>query len=162
VDQPLVYAFYARKDTWRPAIVGMLGVGLYALVALPIYRPLGMVGLILANGVQLAGHATVMIWLFQRRIGLLQGQGIGETTLRTLLASTLMGLAVTGVVQGVAWILPASGRLAWLASVVGGGAVGGLVYLALCAALRAPELHLALDLITQIAGRLGHRSQRPN
>ena len=44
VDQPLVFAFYARQDTLRPALVGILGVGIYLLVAMPTHRTLGMVG----------------------------------------------------------------------------------------------------------------------
>src|SRR4029077_14039460 len=33
IDQPLIFAFYARKDTLTPALVGIAGVGLYLFVA---------------------------------------------------------------------------------------------------------------------------------
>jgi putative peptidoglycan lipid II flippase len=153
VDYPLVLAFYARKDTFRPAMVGVLGVILYLLVALPTYRTLGMVGLILANNAQLVGHVMVMIWLFQRRIGTLGGLGIGATTLKSLLASAAMGGAVYGVMRGMELLLPAQGLLRWATTVVAGGIVGLGVYLALCALLRVGELQVVLALARKLIAR---------
>jgi peptidoglycan biosynthesis protein MviN/MurJ (putative lipid II flippase) len=153
VDQPLVFAFYARKDTWRPALVGILGVAFYLGVALPTVRTLGMVGLILANGAQLAGHAAVMIVLFERRVGTLRDHQIGRTLIRSLLASVIMG----GVVYGVVWIidrqLPGAGRVGWALAVIAGGIIGLGVYGALCALLRVPEIEMVRDLVHNMARR---------
>lgn len=159
VDQPLVFAFYARKDTLRPALVGILGVGFYLIVALPTLRTLGMVGLILANGAQLAGHASVMIWLFQRRVGSLRGQGIGGTLLKSVLAAAMMGGAVYGATRATVHLLPVEGRALWGATVVVGAGIGLGVYLALCALLKVPELDLARGLITQVIRRLPLRRE---
>ena len=52
VDQPLVFAFYARKDTKTPVLVGVFSVLVYLIVALATIRPLGMIGLVLANSIQ--------------------------------------------------------------------------------------------------------------
>jgi putative peptidoglycan lipid II flippase len=151
VDLPLVFAFYARRDTWRPALVGVLGVGVYLAVALPALHPLGMVGLILANGAQLAGHAAAMAWIFQRRIGTLRGHGIGSTALKSALASAAMGGAVYGVVRAVGHLFPAGGRVPWALAVAGGGGLGLGIYVAVCALLRVRELALLRALI----GRTG-------
>ncbi|MER3457393.1 MAG: murein biosynthesis integral membrane protein MurJ, partial [Chloroflexota bacterium] len=53
IDLPLVYAFYARKDTLTPALVGLAGVGIYLLAALaPTWtRALRVTDLALANGI---------------------------------------------------------------------------------------------------------------
>jgi putative peptidoglycan lipid II flippase len=46
IDQPLIFAFYARQNTLTPALVGLLGVGFYLVAALPplLFRPLQMTG----------------------------------------------------------------------------------------------------------------------
>src|SRR6185369_6811049 len=71
VDQPLIFAFYARKDTLTPALVGIAGVGLYLFVAVIVsrLRPLTLIDLVAANDAQLAAHALVMLNLFRRRQG---------------------------------------------------------------------------------------------
>jgi putative peptidoglycan lipid II flippase len=154
IDQPLIFAFYARKDTWRPAMVGVLGVLFYLLVALPTYRTLGMAGLILANGAQLTGHAIVMWLLLHRRVGSLRGLGLGKTGLRALLAALGMGAAVYGVTLGVQRLFVLPGRLAWALTVLAGGGLGVGVYLALCALLRVSEIQMLGDLIRRIARRV--------
>jgi putative peptidoglycan lipid II flippase len=154
IDQPLIFAFYARRDTWRPAVVGILGVLFYLLVALPTYRTLGMAGLILANGAQLTGHAAVMVVLLHRRVGSLHGFGLGKTALRALLAAVVMGGAVYGVTSGIQRLIPLAGRTGWALTVLLGGGLGTGVYLALCALLRVSEIQMVLDLVRQIVRRL--------
>jgi peptidoglycan biosynthesis protein MviN/MurJ (putative lipid II flippase) len=154
IDQPLIFAFYARKDTWRPAMVGVLGVLFYLLVALPTYRTLGMAGLILANGAQLAGHAAVMWVLLRHRVGPLRGFGLGWTVLRALLAAAVMGGVVCGCVWGVQRLVPLEGRPQWALSVLVGGGLGLVVYLATCAWLRLPEIQTLASLGRRIVRRL--------
>jgi len=156
VDQPLVFAFYARKDTWRPALVGILGVGFYLIVALPTFRALGMVGLILANDAQLAGHALVMFWLFQRKVGTLRGYGIRQTLFKSLVASAVMGGAVYGAMRGVEYLLHAEGQMRWAFTVIASGGVGLGAYLAMCTLLRCRELRLARTLVQRFVQRLSH------
>ena len=149
IDQPLVFSFYARKDTWKPALVGILGVFFYLGIAVPTVRSLGMIGLILANGAQLTGHAAVMIWLFQRHVGTLRGHDIGRTLARSLLASAAMG----GIVYGIGWaverLTPTAGRIGWAITVLAGGALGLGVYLALCALLKVREIEMLRGLVRQ-------------
>ncbi len=150
VDQPLVFAFYARQDTLRPALVGVLGVGFYLLVALPAMRPLGMIGLILANGAQLGGHMVVMLWLFRRRVGSLEGYGIGTTLLKSAVAAATMGGAVHVTARAVATLIPAAGIGRWSLTVAVGGAVGMAVYWLACALLGVPEVKTIHSLLARI------------
>jgi peptidoglycan biosynthesis protein MviN/MurJ (putative lipid II flippase) len=150
VDQPLIFAFYARQDTLRPALVGIAGVAFYALVALSTLRSLGMIGLILANGAQLFGHALVMLALFERRVGTLRGRSIGPTLLKSLFASAIMGGAVYGIGWGIRLVVADEGLLRWALTVVVGGGVGLAVYVALCALLRVRELDLARALVRRV------------
>lgn len=139
VDQPLVFAFYARKNTLIPAAVGVAGVILYALVAIPAVRPLKMVGLILANNVQLAGHALLMLILFWKQVGPLSNLGIGSTTIKVSFASTVMGVAIYAIGLATAQ-LGLRGRPAWALEVLVCGVLGVAVYVGCCALLRVSEL----------------------
>ncbi len=157
VDQPLVIALYARKDTLRPALVGMASVGLYLLVALPTYRTLGMVGLILADNFKHAGHVLIMIWLFGRTVGSLRGQGIWMTLLKSGLASIAMGAAIYGTMAGLGQLPLAEGKLSWVVTLLAGGTAGLGVYLGICALLRVHELTIVRSLI---ARRLSPRGEK--
>ena len=112
-----------------------------------------MIGLILANDVQLAGHALAMLWLFVRRVGSLRGQGVGETLLKSLLASGVMGGATYGAIVGLARFLPARGVLSWALTVAAGGLVGLGTYVAMAALLRVRELEDLRTLIGRALGR---------
>jgi putative peptidoglycan lipid II flippase len=142
VDQPLVFAFYARKDTLTPALVGVLGVGIYLVVALAMIRPLGVVGLILANGAQLSSHAAIMLVLFWRRVGSLRGHGLGSTLLKTGLASLVMGGLAALILHGLSGAVNGQTFLGRLILVAGAGSTGLAIYLGLCALLRVREIGL--------------------
>ncbi|MBN1580052.1 MAG: murein biosynthesis integral membrane protein MurJ [Anaerolineae bacterium] len=138
IDQLFVFAFYARKDTVTPALVGVLGVLFYAIVALPTWRSLGMIGLLLGNGAQLGGHAVVMLVLFWRKIGPLSGYGIGMTFLKSLLAALVMGATVWSINRGIDTLVQAGS----LNKVLVGGGSGVVVYFGMCILLRVRELDL--------------------
>ncbi len=127
VDLPLLFAFYARHDTVRPALVGVFGVGVYLIAALSTYRSLGMVGLILANDVQLAVHPLILAWLFERKVGRLGGHGIGTTLLKVSLAAAAMGAITYGVMRQLETALPAPGffTLALVVGISGHAAIPG-------------------------------------
>ena len=57
IDYLLINAFYARQNARTPVLVGVVCVLLYLVVALATDRPLGAVGLALANAVQNSSHA---------------------------------------------------------------------------------------------------------
>jgi putative peptidoglycan lipid II flippase len=154
IDQPLIFAFYARKDTWRPAMVGVLGVVFYLLVALPTYRTLGMAGLILANGAQLTGHAVVMWALLQRRVGPMRGLGLGKTAIRALLSAAVMGGVVYAAMLGIQHQSLLEGRAEWALTVLVSGTLGLITYLLVGLVLRVPEIKTVLRLLGRIAGPL--------
>lgn len=142
IDQLLVFAFYARKDTATPALVGVLGVLFYAIVALPTWRSWGMIGLLLANGAQLGGHAIMMLVLFWRKIGALSDHRIGVTCLKSVLAALAMGATVWSINRGIGILIPAGS----LIKVVVGGSAGAAVYLGMCILLRVREIDLLRNL----------------
>jgi len=143
VDQPLIFAFYAQQDTLTPAIVGVLAVGIYLAVALPLLQPLGMIGLVLANSMQWTGHALIMLWLLRQRMGGLRGQGVWSAGAQGFLSALVMAVAV----MAGRWQMEALGRemtlLGQLLTVVAPAGLGGLFYAGTLTALGAGEWRAA-------------------
>lgn len=139
VDWPLNFAFYAQQDTLTPALVGLIAAGIYIVTALvpALFRPLTLNGLILANSVQWASHAIIMLWLFNRRMDGLRGRGVRRLLIKVLIASAGMG-AVTWLVAEMLSQAFFRGSLLDEMIVVGVAAAAGFAaYVALMALLRA-------------------------
>ena len=130
IDQPLVFAFYARKNTLLPNLVQFVAVAIYLVVALALVQPLGMIGLVIANSAMLTGHALIMLWLTRTRLGGFDRQGVIGLTIKVIVASIAMGAAVFVIAQTLDSIL-----LKVVASTIAAGAV----YSALLRLLRVRE-----------------------
>jgi putative peptidoglycan lipid II flippase len=143
VDQPLIFAFYARQDTWTPALVGVATVLLYAVAALAptLLGRLTLNGLILANSLKWAAHALLMLVLLRWRMGGLAGQGLWRTLFTALPLSAVMGFAVHFVVSGVSQFAPA-GTMGEILVVGSGGLVGVAVYGGLALLVDMDEIQL--------------------
>lgn len=137
-DQMLVFASYARKDTWRPALVGFISIIIYSATALALLRPLGLLSLMVADAVKHVVHTLIMLWLLRRQLGGLAGNPVLRSAAKSLVAAVLTGLAAVwaarlseGLVTGpfVTHLLP----------VVAGGLAGILAYIASAFALNITE-----------------------
>ena len=102
VDFLLNYTFYARQDTRTPAIVGVFAVGLYFVAAWTLKARMGFLGLVLADSIKQAGHATIMTALLMGTVGRPSGQGIMVTAARAIGASLLMGIVVAALAYALA------------------------------------------------------------
>ncbi len=140
IDQPLVFAFYARKNTLAPNLVAFAGVAIYLVVALALIQSFGMVGLVIANSAQLTGHALIMLWLTRARLGGLGGQGVGALLVKALLASGAMGAAAFVVTARLE-------NAAHLWQVIAPTAAAGAVYVALLWLLRVREAERAWQIV---------------
>lgn len=128
VDQMLVFASYARKDTWRPALVGVVAILVYSLTAVLLLGPLGLYSLMVADAVKHVTHTAIMIWLLRRQIGGLAGQGVYATLGKSLAAAVLTGVAAWLTATWVSGLLPDAGFISRLAVVAVAGLAGVLVY----------------------------------
>jgi putative peptidoglycan lipid II flippase len=151
IDQPLIFAFYARKDTLTPALVGIAGVGLYLFVAwfMSRLRPLTLLDLVAANDAQLAAHALVMLSLFRRRQGGFSDASVWTTLGRALLAAAGMTLLAGAALFGVLRLNLPAGFWQRLVSVAVPGGVGLVAYFWLAARLKVGELSQAIALVRQ-------------
>lgn len=149
VDFPLNFAFYARFNTWLPALIGVVSVGVYVVAALALVQPLGYLGLVWADTAKQAGHAAIMVFLLWRVVGRLR-------------AGTLAGFAVIALAGGVMAVVtygatallgarPPAGVFGALLSIVVAGGMGIVVY---AAALMAFRLSEAQTLANAIRARL--------
>ena len=158
VDQPLIFAFYARKDTLTPALVGVGTTILYVLVAVGAGE-LGMLTLpllVLLNALKLTMHALVMLALAWRRLGGLGGHGLWPLALKATFASLVMAVVVWGVMRALAQVaLP--GWLGNLLAVGGGGGIGAALYGLLVWLFKFEEIHLLRATIGDALRRLTGR-----
>jgi len=129
LDQLLIVAFYARKDTRTPVAIGVVTVVLYLVSALLLIGPFDVVGLALANAIQNSAHGLILLALLERAGTGLLDSAFALWILRVLLASVLLG--------GVLWfanatLLPAVSSTVALAATLGAMAAASvLVYLVL-------------------------------
>jgi putative peptidoglycan lipid II flippase len=150
IDQMLIFAFYARKNTLTPVLVGVAAIGVYLAVALPSVGPLGMRGLVLANSAQWIAHATILFILLWRSLQGLGGLGIGQTVWRTVAATAAMALLMLMVIALIELRLPATGFVANTVILVAGALCGLAVFFALAATLRMEEVRLLLGSLKRV------------
>jgi putative peptidoglycan lipid II flippase len=156
IDWPLNYAFYARQDTLTPALVGVLSVGVYLAVALMLLRPVGMLGLVLADSAKHFSHALAMLVLTSRRMGRLANMQLGQTTAKALLAAGMMVAVMVLSLNRVNRLLSSwnvEGLLGELLIVGLAGSLGAAVYAGLISLLRVEEVGLLRASIEQRLGR---------
>ena len=138
VDFPLNYAFYARNNTLLPALVGVVSVAAYAVVAFALVDRLGYLGLVWADTAKQASHALIMLGLLVWRVGPLSA-GLGRGLLQIGGASGIMALVVLGITAGISAFVGRGGAADLLLLLAAGG--GGMaVYLAVLSWMGLPEV----------------------
>jgi len=96
MDQLLIAAFYARKNTIIPVVVLFVSMLGYLAVALPFRNTvMGMPMLALANTVQNSMHGIILLFLLRFVIGSIR--------IRETIPTVLKILIVTAAMVGVAW-----------------------------------------------------------
>jgi putative peptidoglycan lipid II flippase len=146
-DQLLLFAFYARKNTRTPVIVGALSVGVLLIVSFALIIPLGILGLVLANSAQFAFHALVMYLLARRRIAAFQTEGLWNTAARAGIAAAVMAGAVLLSVLLVRNLVGEVRFVSRSVIVIAGLGMGAAVYIGAAWLLRIDEVRYFGDLL---------------
>jgi len=163
LDQLLIFAFYARKDTRTPVLIGVLGVGVYLATALALLGPWRVVGLATANAVQNSVHGIVLFALLQRRIGGLVNPALASFVGRALAAALGMGGALVLAHGAWARLLPAGGTLALGLELVVLLGLGAAVYLALAETFGLRESRMLWRLArARLSRPRGHVEEGPH
>ncbi len=171
IDFPLNYAFYARNNTLLPALVGVLSVLVYGVIALTLVEGLGFLGLVWADTAKQAAHALVMLALLGWTVGSVKRQGnaagagarkidllrsaLGPTG-STLLAIAGAAGAMAAVVSALLSVLDTAGPPALtndLLQLCIAGGVGALVYAGGLLLVGQPEALRLREIILHSVGR---------
>ncbi len=165
-------SFYADKDTWTPLLVAVLAAAINIVLAfvlsqvniaenshstwfaaqfsyLFVQRHTGDVGgLAMANSLGVAFEVIVLLFILQRRWKGIEGNALARTTLITLVASLVMGLAI--ILLDSLWALlglTGSGRVVTLIQIALEMGVGAAVFFVTALALKLDEVQTLLCLI---------------
>jgi len=152
VDQMLVFASFARKDTLRPALAGVISILIYLLVAIVLLRPLGLLSLMVADGIKHIVHTAIMYVIVRRQIGKMSGYDILVTTAKSVIAAMLVGITAYLVASFVTGVVDASSLSGRLLVVVLAGGAGLLIYSALVYILNLRDAKSLLSLLPGIRG----------
>jgi putative peptidoglycan lipid II flippase len=153
VDLLLVYAFYARKDTLTPALIGVVSLVVYMVVAISLVEQYGLFSLMIADSIKHFVHALISGVLLARRMQGFGSQRLILTFFKTLIASLIMG--------GIAWV-----TLPILSDIIGtfgiireailvtvSGALYGGIFLLVAIVLRIEELRWLVGLVQKRLAR---------
>lgn len=140
VDLLLVYAFYARKDTLTPALIGVLSLVIYMLTTVLLVDQFGLFSLMIADSVKHFVHALVSAALLGYRIKGFGTQRLWITFAKTLFASLVMGAAVWLTLPILTDIIGTHGIIREALLVMISGAVYGGIFLLLAMILHIEEL----------------------
>ncbi|HLZ55412.1 MAG TPA: lipid II flippase MurJ [Ktedonosporobacter sp.] len=98
IDQLCINAFYARKNTIIPVVVGFVCILGYLAVALPFANTgIGMPALAVANTVQNSLHGIILLVLLRRAIGPMHIRKTVPVVLKILLATAAMVAVAWGL-----------------------------------------------------------------
>jgi putative peptidoglycan lipid II flippase len=146
LDQLLIAAFYARKNTLVPMLVGIASIVCYAAVAVPLAPVLGLPGIAFANTVQNSSHAIILFVLLTLTIGSLGLRDLGGGLLRIGVAAAGMAATCWGLLVALPLLAPGlftpNHLTGELLTVLVAGGLGGAVYFALAALLRVEEVRM--------------------
>jgi putative peptidoglycan lipid II flippase len=146
IDQLLIFAFYARRNTVTPMLVGVLGVAIYIASALMLKPHLHILGLALANTLQNSIHGLVLLALLLAAIGPFGGRPLVTGIARTLLSAGAMAIVTIGVVGISSSQLGTAAVSARLLTVATAILFAGISYLGCAALLRSEELRYVVGL----------------
>ncbi|HLJ79856.1 MAG TPA: lipid II flippase MurJ [Ktedonobacterales bacterium] len=159
VDQLLIAAFYARKNTIVPMIVGIVSIGFYLLVALPFGTTIGLPALAFANTTYIVSHAVILFVLLTLAIGNLGlGNLLGGVSRILVAAAVMAAICLAGLVYLPRWLphvfAVQTSTLGELLTVLVAGGVGILAYFALVSLLGVEEVRMVGGIVRS---RLGGR-----
>jgi putative peptidoglycan lipid II flippase len=156
-DQLLIAAFYSRKNTLIPNIVGVVSILAYVAIAVPFVDSIGMPALAFGDTAKNTSHALILFVLLTFAIGNLGLRDLAAGVGRILLAGAAMTLSCLALVQALPALAPRvfdptttrGDALLLLAP----GLVGVVVYFALAALLRLDEMRLLGGIVRSRLGR---------
>jgi len=140
IDLLLVYAFYARKDTLTPALIGVVSLIVYMLVTILLVDSYGLFSLMIADSVKHFVHALISGILLARRINGFGSQKLVLTFAKTAISALIMGVVAWVTLPILSTVIGTSGIIREAILVVVSGTLYGGIFLLMAMVLRIEEL----------------------
>ncbi len=155
IDQLLLFAFYARKNTIIPVSVFLISILSYLAIALPFRHTVGMPALAFANTVQNASHAVVLLIILRLVIGPMHIRRMLPAVIKIVLATAVMVAFTWGLQLGLSHVGLFSGNdlVGRLLTVIVAGGLAAGVYFAVVIVLKVEEVGLLKGAILAKLGR---------
>ena len=150
----LIFASYARKDTLRPALVGLASVIFYVIIASVLTGWYGLPGLMAANAGKIIVHTLIMVVLLQINLDGLRGHGVSKLFFSSLLAAVLTGVLSWGLWYYFDLWITGENLVSRLVPVVIPGTIGLLFYLLLANFLGIQEAKNLIQMIPFLSREL--------
>ena len=147
IDLLLVYAFYARKDTLTPALIGIVSLVSYLGVALLLFERFGLFSLMVADSVKHFVHASISSLLLRRRLDGFGSQRLAITGFKSALASLIMAMIALVTLPQLMDVIGSTSVLHELLLVVICAVLYGGVFLLAARLLKLQELSWLLNLM---------------
>ena len=135
----VVSAFHSVQDTRTPVKLGFVAFVANVILSLLLMGPMRHCGLALANSLSALLNAGMLFYCFRGRMGAWGLGWIGDTGVKVLSASALMGLGLLALERVLGWgeACPFAWKCLLLACWI---AAGGGIYLLACLLFRVKEL----------------------
>jgi putative peptidoglycan lipid II flippase len=153
LDQLLIAAFYARKNTIVPVTVGVASILFYAAIAVPLSGTIGMPAIAFANAALNSSHAIILFILLTRTIGNLGMRDLAGSLGRILLAGAAMGLVIWLLLQVLPGQFNADTLTGQVLGLVVAGGIGSILYFWLIHLLGIEEVRMLSGIIRARLGR---------
>ncbi|MEL7434827.1 MAG: murein biosynthesis integral membrane protein MurJ [Chloroflexota bacterium] len=140
IDLLLVYAFYARKDTFTPAMIGVFSHIVYIVTVLLLFEQFSLFSLMIADSIKHIVHAIVSGVILRRRMGGFGEQNFISTAFKTTLAAIVMGIFAWGTLFWLVNQFGTAGIFNQVAQVLVPAMLSGGIFLVLAYLLRIQEL----------------------
>lgn len=149
VDLLLIFAFYARRDSLTPALVGIFSLACYIGITLLLLPHAGFLSLMIADSAKHLVHMVLSLILLRRKLSGLGNQQLPFTLVKVLMATGVMALATYAVVRSMPEIFPVMGLRERLLLVMVPSVLGGAMYFVLASLLRLNEFSLFVRALTR-------------
>ncbi|HEY8217758.1 MAG TPA: murein biosynthesis integral membrane protein MurJ [Acidimicrobiia bacterium] len=138
-------AFYALEDTRTPFLLNCVENAANIVLALWLFDELGIDGLAYAFSAAYAVAAVLTLGVLSRRVGGLQGRGIGSTVVRVGIVAAAAGVAAWQASSAIGW--SSTGEA--IVSSIAGLAVAGAITVGGLWVARVDEFQEVLGLLTR-------------
>jgi putative peptidoglycan lipid II flippase len=145
----LTRTFFSLQRPWVPTLIAGINLAVTAIVALALYAPFGVGGIVVGTVVATVASVVAQAVILRDQLGGIELGRLIDTAVRVTLAAALLAGVAYLVWYGLDQALGRS-TLAQLVSVGGGLLVGAAAYFGAVLALRVPEGRQIVRLVRRI------------